>query len=248
MNTHHHTSQNTSLSGEFSFIAESIHSVQSKIQEACRRSSRSFEEITLLAVSKTKPNDMILAAQSAGLKAFGENYVQELCEKMETLPADITWHMIGHLQRNKVKYIIGKTALIHSVDSFRLAEQIEKEAAKAGVIQDILLEINVAQEESKWGFSLEDAAEAVRQVSQLPHLCVKGLMTSAPYTENPEENRLYFRALRSCFDRIRDLSLSGVSMEVLSMGMTGDYEVAIEEGATLVRVGTGIFGERDYLR
>lgn len=246
MNTTLHTTQDTALSGELSFIGENIHCVQSNIQAACQRSSRSAETITLLAVSKTKPNEMILAAQSAGLTAFGENYVQELCEKIEALPSDIIWHMIGHLQRNKVKYIIGKTALIHSVDSFRLAEQIEKEAAKAGVVQDILLEINVAQEESKWGFPLEDAAEAVKQVSQLSHVRVKGLMTSAPYTENPEDNRLYFRALRSCFDSIREMSLPNVSMEVLSMGMTGDYEVAIEEGSTLVRVGTGIFGERNY--
>lgn len=246
MNTTQHTTQNTALSGKLSFITENILSVQSKIQAACQRSSRSAKTITLLAVSKTKPNEMILAAQSAGLTVFGENYVQELCEKIETLPSDITWHMIGHLQRNKVKYIIGKTALIHSVDSFRLAEQIEKEAAKAGVVQDILLEINVAQEESKWGFTLEDALDAVKQVSQLSHIRVKGLMTSAPYTENPEENRLYFRALRSCFDSIREMALPNVSMEVLSMGMTGDYEVAIEEGSTLVRVGTGIFGERNY--
>ncbi len=246
METNQHLTPDASVSNDLSFIADNIRDVQANILTACSHSHRSPEDITLLAVSKTKPTEMILAAQAAGLSAFGENYVQELCEKIETLPDQITWHMIGHLQRNKVKYIIGKTALIHSVDSFRLAEQIEKEAAKADVIQDILLEINVAQEESKWGFTIEDAEAAVRQVAALPHVRIRGLMTSAPYTEDPEDNRVYFKALRSCFDTLQQLSLPNVSMDILSMGMTGDYMVAIEEGATLVRVGTGIFGARDY--
>ena len=227
-------------------ISDNIHAVQSTICQACARSGRDASAVTLMAVSKTKPNEMLLEAYEAGMRVFGENYVQELCTKMETLPDTFIWHMIGHLQRNKVKYIIGKVALIHSVDSLRLAEQIEKEAAKADVIQDILLEVNVAEEESKWGFTLENAGEMVKKISSFPHLRIKGLMTSAPYTLNSEENRIYFRQLKQCFDAIGNLSIPNVSMEVLSMGMTGDYEVAVEEGATLVRVGTGIFGERNY--
>ena len=229
-----------------SLIAENIHTVQEQINRACACSNRNPASVTLMAVSKTKPGEMILTAKSAGIQVFGENYVQELCEKINSLPADITWHMIGHLQRNKVKYIVGKTALIHSVDSFRLAEQIEKEAAKAGIVQDILLEINVAEEENKWGFSIGEAESAVRQIAPLSHLHIRGLMTSAPYTENPEENRIYFRSLRKCFEEIQTLSIPNVSMDILSMGMTGDYQVAVEEGATLVRVGTGIFGVRNY--
>lgn len=227
-------------------IADHIHAVQTAIEQACARSGRDASAVTLMAVSKTKPNEMLLEARKAGLTVFGENYVQELCAKIDSLPKDFIWHMIGHLQRNKVKYIIGKVALIHSVDSLRLAEQIEKEAAKVGVIQDILLEINVAGEESKWGFTLQNAEEMACTISAFPHLRIKGLMTSAPYTLHPEENRIYFRQLRQCFEQLGNLSLPNVSMEVLSMGMTGDYEVAVEEGATLVRVGTGIFGERDY--
>lgn len=231
---------------EYSFIAENIAEVQARIEAACEKSGRPVSEVTLMAVSKTKPGEMLLAAREAGLSVFGENYVQELCDKIEALPSDIIWHMIGHLQRNKVKYIIGKVALIHSVDSLRLAEQIEKEAVKAGVTQDILIELNVAEEDTKWGYSIENAESVVREIAALPHLRVKGFMTSAPYTEDPESNRLYFRQLKACFDLIAALEIPNVSMEVLSMGMTGDYEVAVEEGATLVRVGTGIFGARDY--
>lgn len=224
-------------------IAENIKNVEDRITEACRRSGRDRKDVELIAVSKTKPVSMLQEAYDAGARLFGENKVQELQEKMPVLPGDIRWHMIGHLQTNKIKYIIGKVALIHSVDTLHLAEAIEKEAAKHDVIQDILAEVNVAGEESKFGTSdMKANAALVREIGKLPHVRLKGLMTIAPYTEDPEENRVYFRTLREfLFGEVRDCF---PDRPVLSMGMTGDYEVAVEEGATLVRVGTGIFGER----
>ena len=227
-------------------IRENLETVRKNIENACTRAGRDPSEVILLAVSKTKPLDMIREAMAAGQRAFGENYVQELTEKYEALGSSVDWHMIGHLQRNKVKYIIGKTSLIHSVDSIRLAEQIEKEAEKKNVSADVLLEVNVAQEESKWGFTPEETAEAVKTISALPHVHICGLMTSAPITEDPESNRPYFRQLRILFDTIAASQPEHADMRILSMGMTGDYEVAVEEGSTLVRVGTGIFGARDY--
>ena len=162
------------------------------------------------------------------------------------LPDDIKWHMIGHLQRNKVKYIIDKAELIHSVDSLRLAEAIEKEAARQNRIVDILIEVNVAGEDSKFGISPQELSSFVDKVAELPHICVKGLMTIAPYVENPEDNRGVFAYLRKLSVDIEAKNAHNITMSVLSMGMTGDYQVAIEEGATMVRVGTGIFGERIY--
>lgn len=167
-------------------------------------------------------------------------------DKYEQLPKDIRWHMIGHLQRNKVKYLVGKTALIHSVDSIRLAEEISREAVKMKVNVDILVEVNVAGEESKFGTTCEEAASLVEKIAALPGISVKGLMTIAPYVENEEDNRQYFVNLRQLSVDIKNKNIDNVSMEILSMGMTGDYVVAVEEGATCVRVGTGIFGEREY--
>lgn len=227
-------------------IKENLLKIQERIQNACQRASRNPDEVTLIAVSKTKPNEMIEEAISCGQMVFGENYVQELAQKIEDFPNDIHWHMIGHLQRNKVKYIIGKVDCIHSVDSIRLAKQIQEEAQKKDICQDILLEINVGMEESKWGFTLENVKEALEEISQFPNLKIKGFMTSAPYVANPEENRLLFRSLKQCFEEIKQTPYSNVSMEILSMGMTNDFEVAIEEGATMVRIGTAIFGERNY--
>ena len=181
-----------------------------------------------------------------GVKDYGENKVQELCDKYEILPKDIKWHMIGHLQRNKVKYLVGKASLIHSVDSIRLTEQIEKEYAKADEIANILIEVNMAQEESKFGITSEETEQLVREIAKFPHIRIKGLMTIAPYTDNPESNRVYFRNMKKLSVDIENKNIDNVSMSVLSMGMTGDYQVAVEEGATLVRVGTGIFGERNY--
>lgn len=228
-------------------ISENISVVKQKIKNACAHSGRSEDDVTLIAVSKTKPLSMLREAYDAGCRDFGENKVQELMDKIPEMPGDVRWHMIGHLQRNKVKYIVGKVFLIHSVDSLRLAEEISKESVKKGVISSILLEVNVAREDTKFG--LEEDTEVIsliREVSKLPNIKIKGLMTIAPYTENQEENRGYFNALKQLAVDINEKNIDNVAMNVLSMGMTGDYEVAVEEGATYVRVGTGIFGERDY--
>lgn len=228
------------------FIKENLAEVEEKICNACKRAGRKREEVTLIAVSKTKPTEMMETCIEQGVTVFGENKVQELCEKYEVLPKDLHWHMIGHLQRNKVKYITDKVELIHSVDSLRLAEAISEDAVKKGIHVNILLEVNVAQEESKFGMSAEETEHLLRQIAVLPNISVHGLMTIAPYTENPEENRPVFRILKQLSVDIKGKNIDNVYMNVLSMGMTGDYEVAIEEGATMVRVGTGIFGERDY--
>lgn len=225
-------------------ILENLEEVNKRILSACKKAGRDPKEVTLIAVSKTKPASMIEEAYGAGARDFGENKVQELCEKHKELPQDIKWHMIGHLQRNKVKQIIGKTVLIHSVDSLRLAEQIEEEAGKQDLIIDILLEINVAEEDSKFGFKLEEAESAILKIATFPHVRIKGLMTIAPFVENSEENRSVFKKLRQFYVDMQRKNIDNVNMSLLSMGMTGDYEVAIEEGATLVRVGTGIFGTR----
>ena len=227
-------------------VAENLKLVEEKIQAACDKVGRSREDVTLIAVSKTKPVSMLQEAYDQGIRVFGENKVQELVDKYEVMPKDIKWHMIGHLQRNKVKYLVGKASLIHSVDSIRLAEQIEKEYAKADEIANILIEVNMAQEESKFGITSEETEQLVREIAKFPHIRIKGLMTIAPYTDNPESNRVYFRNMKKLSVDIENKNIDNVSMSVLSMGMTGDYQVAVEEGATLVRVGTGIFGERNY--
>lgn len=227
-------------------VAENYREVEAKVSEACARSGRSRSEVTLIAVSKTKPVEMIREAMEAGADTFGENKVQELCEKYEVLPRDLHWHLIGHLQRNKVKYVVDKAELIHSVDSLRLAEEISREAVKKEVQVKILIEVNVAEEESKFGVKVDDTEELVREIAKLPNVHIEGLMTIAPYVEDSEENRMVFRTLKKLAVDIKMKNIDNVRMDVLSMGMTGDYEVAIEEGATMVRVGTGIFGERNY--
>ena len=228
-------------------LKKNLEQVEKKIQEACERAGRDRREVTLIAVSKTKPVEMLQEVYDAGIRHFGENKVQELCEKIEKMPADIKWHMIGHLQRNKVKYIVGNNVeLIHSVDSYRLAEEINIQAKKKNVIVPVLVEVNIAEEESKFGISAEDAVQLVEQISALENIRIQGLMTIAPYVVDAEENRLYFRRIKQLSVDIGNKNIDNVSMKILSMGMTGDYEVAIEEGATLVRVGTGIFGERNY--
>lgn len=229
-------------------IRDNLEQVRQKIKDACDRAGRDAGEVTLISVSKTKPLSMLEEAYEAGARDFGENKVQELLEKIPRLPEDVRWHMIGHLQRNKVKYIVGKVSLIHSVDSLRLAEEISREAVKQDTSVDILLEVNVAQEESKFGTTLEETADLALSVSKLPGIHVCGLMTIAPYVENAEDNRQYFRKLKQLSVDIEQKNIDNVSMNVLSMGMTGDYSVAVEEGATCVRVGTGIFGERDYVK
>lgn len=227
-------------------LCENLKKVEDNVDAACRKAGRSRDEVTLIAVSKTKPVEMLSTIYNQGIRDFGENKVQEMCDKMEQLPSDIRWHMIGHLQTNKVKYIVGHTTLIHSVDSLHLAKEIEKHAEKKDVTVDILVEVNIAEEESKFGIHKEETYELVRQIAALPHVHICGLMTIAPYVENPEDNRMYFRGIRQLSVDIAEQNIDNVDMDVLSMGMTGDYMVAIEEGATIVRVGTGIFGERNY--
>ena len=227
-------------------IREQIGEIKARMEEACKRAGRNPEDVRLIAVSKTKPAQMVLEAYEAGMRDFGENKVQEILEKKPVLPQDIRWHMIGHLQRNKVHQVLGQAVLIHSVDSLRLANQIEAEAAKKGIEADILLEINVAREESKFGFFLEDAESAIRTISHLPHIHIRGLMTIAPFVDNPEENRGIFQKLYQFSVDIASKNIDNVTMDELSMGMSNDFEVAIEEGATMVRVGTSIFGARSY--
>jgi pyridoxal phosphate enzyme (YggS family) len=228
------------------FIKENLEEVRRKIAAACEKSGRQAKEVTLIAVSKTKPVSMLQEAYDQSVREFGENKVQELCDKYPVLPPDIHWHLIGHLQRNKVKYVVGKAALIHSVDSLRLAEEIQKEAEKKQVDVSILLQVNVAKEDTKSGFYVEELMEAVERTAALNRIQIKGLMTIAPYVENPEENRSVFSKLKQLSVDIALKNIDNVNMNVLSMGMTGDYQVAIEEGATHVRVGTGIFGARNY--
>lgn len=227
-------------------LKEQLEQVNKNIQEACDRSGRLRNDVTLIAVSKTKPIEMLQEAYDLGVRVFGENKVQEIVDKFEALPKDIEWHMIGHLQTNKVKYIIDKVALIHSVDSIKLAETIEKEASKKNCIANILIEVNVAEEESKFGLKLEEVLPFIEKISTFSHIRVKGLMTIAPFVENAEENRKIFDILHKLSVDIADKNIDNISMSVLSMGMTNDYEVAVEEGATMVRVGTGIFGARNY--
>lgn len=227
-------------------IVNNLKDVEQKIVYACKNAGRSREEVTLVAVSKTKPIEDIQEVLKNNIYEFGENKVQEITYKYDALSKDINWHMIGHLQRNKVKYIIGKVKLIHSVDSIRLAEQIEKESARNNCVTNVLIEINVANEQSKFGFLLEEAEDAIMQIAKMKHINLQGLMTIAPYVENPEDNRHFFHNLHNFFVDISNKNIDNVCMSVLSMGMTGDYQVAIEEGATMVRVGTGIFGERNY--
>lgn len=225
-------------------ILENIKQVKERMSKACSHAKRSMEDASLIVVSKTQPISSLMEAYEAGVRDFGENKVQELLKKEAQLPQDIRWHLIGHLQRNKVKYIVDKVSLIHSVDSLRLAKEISKEALKKNVEVNILIEVNVAGEETKFGVNIEETLELVKNISVLPGIHIKGLMTIAPYVKDSEENRKHFIKLRQLAVDIGDKNIDNISMSILSMGMTGDYEVAIEEGATYVRVGTGIFGER----
>lgn len=227
-------------------IKENLTEVRSHIQAACLRSHRDPSEVTLIAVSKTKPVEMIYEAIACGETEFGENKVQEMCDKIEVIHDPVHWHLIGHLQTNKVKYIVDKAYLIHSVDSLHLAQKIESEAEKKNVDVNILVQVNVANEATKFGLAADETMDMVTQIAKLPHVHIKGLMTIAPYVENPEENRQIFHEMKQLSVDIKAKNIDNVDMNVLSMGMTGDYEVAIEEGATHVRVGTGIFGERNY--
>ena len=227
-------------------IKQNIEAVQANIETACQKAGRDPREVTLIAVSKTKPLSDIEEAIDCGMMEFGENKVQELVDKIEHVSRPVHWHLIGHLQTNKVKYIADKGLLIHSVDSVKLAKEIQKEAVKKQADCDILLEVNVAREESKFGFTCEEVPDAVAEIAQLSNVHIQGLMTIAPFVENPEDNRVIFAKLHKLLLDIKSRNIDNVNMNVLSMGMTNDYTVAVEEGATMVRVGTGIFGARNY--
>lgn len=228
-------------------LAENLKKVEEQIAASCEKAGRDSSEVTLVAVSKTKPVELLMQAYQAGARVFGENKVQEIVDKYPQMPDDVEWHMIGHLQRNKVKYIIDKVKMIHSVDSLRLAQTIEQEGAKQGICMPILIEVNVAEEESKFGLKMSEVEPLLREISGFSHVKVMGLMTIAPFVEDPEENRQVFRELKKLSVDIAAKNINNITMSVLSMGMTGDYTVAVQEGATMVRVGTGIFGERNYL-
>lgn len=228
-------------------VTENLQVVEKKISEACKRAGRDRDDVTLIAVSKTKPVPMIREAMAAGIVTFGENKVQELLSKQEEIEDKLDWHMIGHLQRNKVKQVVGRVKRIHSVDSYRLAEQIQKESEKKGICTDLLIEVNMAKEESKFGIMPEEAESVIREIAKFSNVHVCGLMTIAPFVSDPEDNRIHFRNLHKLLVDINSKNIDNINMSELSMGMTGDYEVAIEEGATYVRVGTGIFGNRNYL-
>ncbi len=225
-------------------MQKQLQEVIQKIEAACQRVGRDPKEVTLIAVSKTKPAEMVEEAYRLGVRDFGENKVQEIAAKSPVLPQDIRWHMIGHLQTNKIRTLLGKTVMIHSVDSVHLAEKLEEEAARQNLTVDILLEINVAREESKFGFFLEEAEDAVMKIRDFTHLRICGFMTSAPFVENAEENRDVFKKLNHFYVDMKSKNIDNTNMSVLSMGMTNDYEIAIEEGATMVRIGTAIFGAR----
>lgn len=228
---------------------ERLEAVRERIEQACQRAGRSFDEVTLVGVSKTHPVEAVAIAREAGLRDFGENRAQELAEKAETLHGvyqggDIRWHMIGHLQRNKVKDVIGCTDLFHALDSPRLARELDKRAAAEGRVLPCLVQVNVSGEDSKFGLDPEKTREMLRRLADHEHLCIKGLMTLAAPTDDPEDVRPQFRLLRDLFETCDTITYPHLDMQMLSMGMSGDFEVAIEEGATHVRIGTAIFGSR----
>jgi len=229
-------------------IKDNIARVRARIAAAAERAGRDPAQIKLVAVSKTKPVGAICEAYAEGLRAFGENYAQELVSKSESEQlcglGGVEWHMIGHIQTNKVKALIGKTALIHSLDSVRLAGEIQKQAEKASVAVDALMEVNIAKEPNKFGFFPEEAQQAAEIIASHNNIRLLGLMACAPITDSPEHNRSYFQNLYKLFLDISNKSIDNTSMRILSMGMSGDFEVAIEEGSTMLRIGTQLFGRR----
>lgn len=227
-------------------LVNNYNEVLNEVNLSCEKVGRAKDDVTLIAVSKTKPASDIQTLYDYGVRDFGENKVQELTSKYEELPKDIRWHLIGHLQTNKVKYIVDKVYLIHSVDSVKLAMEIEKEAAKKDIIVNILVQVNVANEDTKFGLDNSEVTNIVEEIAKLPHIRIKGLMTIAPFVDDGEENRKYFNELKELSVDIKAKNIDNVCMDMLSMGMSGDYTTAIEEGATHVRVGTSIFGVRNY--
>lgn len=226
-------------------IAENLCEVEKRIAAAAKKSGRKREDITLVAVTKTHPTEMMNEAIDLGVTDIGENKPQEVRDKYEFVKP-VKWHLIGHLQTNKVKYIIDKVSLIHSVDSIKLMDEIERQAQKHHIIMDILIQVNISGEESKSGIRPEELNLLLSHAGKLNHVKVKGLMTIAPKTDNPEENILHFDNMRQLFVDTSKNICDNVSMQYLSMGMSGDYETAIECGANMVRIGSAVFGARDY--
>ena len=227
-----------------SSVGDNIRRIREEIAEAALRSGRDPSAVRLMAVTKTVDDARILEAIEAGVDIMGENYVQEAKRKIETMAVDVKWHMIGHLQSNKAKYAIRLFDMIHSIDRLGLAEELDRRSAAAGRVTDVLVEVKVSGEESKSGIPAEEAPALVRKIASLDNLSIRGLMTMPPWFEDPENARPYFAALRKLRDRIADEEIPGVDLRELSMGMSADYRVAVEEGATIVRIGTAIFGPR----
>jgi len=228
-------------------IKENIDDIVKRIEVTCKKAGRNPNDITLIAVSKTVESPKVREALEAGIDNLGENRVQELIKKYEDLKdTDIKWHMIGHLQKNKVKYIIDKTVLIHSVDSLSLAEEIDKRAKNKGLVANVLIELNIGEEESKFGIKEENIYDFIKSLENFENIRVLGLMTVAPFCENPEDVRWVFKKMKDIYDKISTMNLKNAEMKYLSMGMTNDFEVAIEEGSNMIRIGTAIFGARKY--
>lgn len=233
------------MSGELDYIKRNLYAVMEKIEKAASRSGRNAKDIRLIAVTKTVESERILKILDEGIVELGENRVQELTKKYDILSRECKWHLIGHLQTNKVKYIVDKVSLIHSVDRIELAQEIQKKAEGIGKTIDVLIQVNVSGEESKFGISVEEAHGLVREINHMSNIRIKGLMTIAPYAENPEHIRYVFSRLRDLSIDIGKEKLDNSSMDILSMGMSNDFEVAIEEGANMVRIGTALFGKRN---
>ena len=228
-------------------IRENIDDITKKIENTCKKIGRNPKDITVIAVSKTVESKRAKEAVNAGINNLGENRVQELIKKYDELSdLDVKWHMIGHLQKNKVKYIIDKTVLIHSVESLSLAEEINKRAEKNNFVANVLIELNIGEEESKFGINEENVYDFITSMEQFENIRVLGLMTVAPFCENPEDVRWVFKKMKNIYDKISTMNLRNTEMNYLSMGMTNDYEIAIEEGSNIIRIGTAIFGARKY--
>lgn len=228
-------------------IEQNIADILKNVEESAKKVGKSLDDITVIAVTKTVDSSRALRAFEAGLKDLGENRVQEFISKNEDLKNyDINWHIIGHLQTNKVKYIIGKVKLIHSLESLSLAEEIDKRSKQHGLVTDVLVEINIAEEESKFGIKKENLIDFLKSIEKYDNIRIVGLMTVAPFVEDKEEVRWVFKEMKHLFDEVSNMSFKNVDMKYLSMGMTNDYDVAIEEGSNIVRIGTAIFGSRNY--
>jgi pyridoxal phosphate enzyme (YggS family) len=226
-------------------LKQRLEQVRERIRKVCESCNRDADSVRLVAVSKTIPAGTVKEAIESGVRILGENYVQEAREKFDALiQYPVSWHFIGHLQSNKTKYAVRLFDLIHSVDSLKLARELDKQAKKVDKIQQILVQVNISEEDTKSGIRADEAPRLISEISELENLSIRGLMTMPPYFYQPEKVKPFFAALRKLRDQVKERSLTNVSMEELSMGMTGDFEVAIEEGATLVRIGTAIFGER----